>query len=184
MLKSQNKKFIIKDTEKYGMGIFASENIKSGDVIHVLNGEMISFEEAIRRIRIGEEQQTDSLQIDLELDMDLDELSRTFNHSCNPNAGLRKTSELFAIRDIKKGEEITYDYSSTIGPNIEESLWKMKCECRSKNCRNILGNVLSIPKPQLDLYKKAGALQAYIKKELNLIELAGGRLPKYNKIII
>jgi len=183
MTKKQ-KKFIIKDTFKHGRGVFANQNIKKGEIIHILSGEVISFDECIERIKAGKENQDDSLQVDLEMDMDLDELSRTFNHSCDPNAGVRKVSELFAIRNIKKGEEITYDYSATIGPNIPDSLWGMKCLCKSKKCRKTIRNVLSIPKKQLDEYKKIGSLQDYMKKELNLIELAGGKLPKYNKIII
>lgn len=176
--------FIVKDTGKYGKGVFAIEDIKKGEKIHILSGEVISFDESIRRIKLGNESQTDSLQIGIETDIDLDEISRTFNHSCDPNAGLRKTSELFAIKDIKKGDEITYDYSATVGPNIPSSLWEMKCHCGSKICRKIIGNVLSIPKDQLNKYKELDSLQEYIKKELNIIELAGGKLPKYNKIII
>lgn len=184
MTKATKTKLIIKDTGKYGLGVFAGKNIKKGEIIYTLSGEIISFDECIERIHKGNEAQTDSLQVDLETDMDLDEFSRTFNHSCDPNAGLRKISELFALRDIKKGEEITYDYSASIGPNIPKSLWTMKCMCGSSKCRKILSNVLSIPKEQLNYYKKEGALQDYILKELNLIELAGGKLPKYKKIVI
>lgn len=174
----------VRDTEKYGKGVYALRNIKSGEVIHVLSGEIISFEECIKRIRGGKEAQTDSLQIDLEMDMDLDELSRTFNHSCNPNAAIRKISELVAIRNIKKGEEITYDYSATIGPNVPREIWEMKCLCGSDNCRKIIGNIMSIPMKQLREYKRVGLLQDYIIKELDIILLNNGKLPKYNKILI
>jgi uncharacterized protein len=39
-----------------------------------------------------------------------------------------------AIRDIKKGEEITYDYATSETLNN----WKMECKCGSKNCRKII----------------------------------------------
>jgi len=94
---------IIKDTGKFGLGIFAGEDIKKGRVIKILSGEVISFEECERRIESGDEARTDTLQIGLALDMDLDDVSRTFNHSCSPNAGLRKTSELFALKNIRGG---------------------------------------------------------------------------------
>ncbi|MDD4286876.1 MAG: SET domain-containing protein-lysine N-methyltransferase [Candidatus Peribacteraceae bacterium] len=172
----------IKDTGKYGMGVYANENIKKGTVIRVLDGEIISFNECIKRIKAGEEEQTDSLQVGLESDMDLDGLSRTFNHSCDPSAGLRKTSELIALRNIKIGEEITYDYSATVGPNIPQSLWEMECMCGSKKCRRTLGNILSVPKKQLEKYMRCGALQDYIKAELKIIQQLNGKLPKYRKI--
>jgi len=180
-------KFIIKDTGKYGLGVYAGEAIRNGQIIKILSGEIISFDECIKRIKQGMEEQTDSLQVGLEMDMDLDETSRTFNHNCNPNAGLRNISELFAIRNIKKGEEITYDYSATIGPNIDSSLWNMKCECGSYNCRKILGNVLTIPEKTLKRYNKLGAMQDYIKKELKKIKRRKDGsfiLPIYKKIVI
>lgn len=164
------------------MGVFAAENIKKGTVIHVFSGEILTFDECVERIKSGEEDQADSLQIGLELDMDLDELSRTFNHSCDPNAGLRKISELVAIRDVKTGEEITYDYSATIGPNIPRSLWEMKCNCGSKKCRGTISNILSIPKAQVQKYKLADGLQEYIKRELEIIKLNNGVLPRYKRV--
>lgn len=184
MTSNSNIRLIIKDTSKYGNGVFADQDIEEGEVIYILSGEIITFEESIKRIREGKEAQTDSLQVGLEMDMDLDEFSRSFNHSCDPNAGIRKVSELFALRDIRKGEEITQDYSATIGPNIPDSLWSMKCVCGSSNCRNVLKNIFSIPKEQLDFYRKIGALQYYMIDELNSIELNGGKLPKYKEIII
>ena len=175
---------VIKDTDKYGLGIFAGEDIKKGTTITVFKGETISFDECIKRIRSGKEKQTDSLQVDLELDMDLDEISRTYNHSCNPNAGFKGQIFLVAMRDIKKDEEITFDYSATIGPNIPVSLWQMECKCDDGICRKVLGNVLTIPEAQLQKYREAGTLQKYILKELDRIEKSGGILPDYKKIDI
>lgn len=171
--------FEVKETGKYGNGVFALRDIKKGETVWVLSGEVIGFEECIERVRSGKENQADSLQVDIETDMDLDELSRTFNHSCIPTCGLRNTSELVALRDINSGEEITYDYSATIGPNIPMSLWHMECQCGSEKCRKIIGNVLTIPSEQLQKYRDADALQDYIIKELDIIESNGGRLPNY-----
>lgn len=179
-----NDDFVIKDTGKYGSGVYANREFKKGETVYVLSGEIVTFEESIRRIHEGLEKQTDSLQVDLEKDMDLDDFSRIFNHSCDPNTGIRGISELFALRDIKIGDQITYDYSVTIGPNIPDSLWSMDCHCGSKNCRKVLHNIMSIPKEQLDFYKQEGAIQDYNLKELSIIDSMNGELPKYNPIII
>ena len=177
-------RLVPKDTGKYGIGVFAAEDIKKGTIITTLRGEVIGFEDCLERIRAGEEKQTDSLQVGLERDMDLDEFSRTFNHSCHPNAGLRKTSELIAICNIKRGSEITYDYSATVGPNIPKRLWTMRCRCGSENCRKYIGNVLTIPKQQINKYRKAGALQDWIRVELDAIARNGGQLPRYRAWVI
>lgn len=157
---------MIIDTIKYGKGIAAKKKIRKGEIIWKLNGERISLKECTKRIKNGEESVTDPLQIGKYVFLDLDEFSRTFNHSCQPNAGLRKRSELFSLKDIEIGEEITYDYSTTVGPNISSEVWTMACNCGSKKCRKIIGNILTIPKHILDEYKKNGALQDYIKNIL------------------
>jgi len=179
---SPQTNIVLERLSRNHLRVLADENIKKGSIIRKFDGEVISFEECIRRIKLGQEKQTDSLQIELELDMDLDEISRAFRHSCAPNSGLCKSSQLIAIRDISKGEEITYDYSSTVGPNIPSSLWEMRCNCGSNKCRKILKNVLSIPREQLSKYNKAGALQDYIQRELKIINELGGKLPKYKRI--
>ncbi len=50
--------------------------------------------------------------------------------ACTKNNGMG----IFASQDIKKGEEITFDYSSTEA----DPYWKMKCKCGSFNCRKII----------------------------------------------
>ena len=180
-------KLFIKDTKKYGVGVFAGESIKKGQLIKVLSGEIISLEECIKRVKMGEETMDDPLQIGLRLYIDLDYPSRAFNHSCNPNAGLRNDSELFALRDIRGGEEIAYNYSTTVGPNITSSIWTMKCKCGSKDCRKLLGNILTIPEKTLQQYKKSGALQEWIQWELEEIERGGDgglRMAKYEGITL
>jgi uncharacterized protein len=170
---SVNPKLAIKNTDKYGKGVFAGEDIKKGRAIRFFDGEIISRKECIERVAKGKLGNDDSLPIGGGSYVVLDPISFTFNHSCNPNSGFRKRSELFALRDIKKGEEIAYDYSSTVGSDTPPELWTMKCECGSKNCRKKLSYVLSIPQKQLEKYQKLGALQDHIITELkNLKKVA------------
>jgi len=170
-----SKKLVVKSTGKYGKGIFAGEDIRKGEVIYVLSGERMNLAEMISRVNSKKEYIDDPLQIGKRTYIDLDTFSHTFNHNCDPNAGIRKNSELFALRDIKKGEEITYDYSATIAP----TKWHMKCKCGSHKCRKILSDVRSIPKGQLEKYKKLGALQKYMKPLLKEVEAGHYTIPKY-----
>ncbi len=174
------KKFTIKDTKKYGKGVFATKEIKKGEVIYVLNGKKFDVNEFIKKVFSGKEYIDDPFQIGLRTYFDLNELSRTFNHSCNPTGGIRKNSELFALRDIHPGDQITYDYSLTIAP----TKWKMRCECGEKNCRKILGDVLSVPKKRREEYRKAGALQRYMKKILKLADAGKYTMPPYEKKLL
>lgn len=57
-----------------------------------------------------------------------------FNHSCNGNLGFNEKGDFIAIRNIRKGEELSYDY----GLVESNPSFKMPCECKDKNCRNII----------------------------------------------
>ncbi|KAL8467061.1 hypothetical protein ACS0TY_035953 [Phlomoides rotata] len=69
-------------------------------------------------------------------------LGRYINHSCDPNCRTEKWMVngevcvgLFAIRDIKKGEELTFDYNYV---RVFGAAAK-KCVCGSPNCRGYIG---------------------------------------------
>jgi hypothetical protein len=142
-----------------------------------LDGKKITLNELVETVLSGKEAMNDPLQIGRKTYIDLNEFSRTFNHSCNPNAGVRKSGELFALRVIKANEQITYDYSSTISP----TQWDMKCKCGSKNCRKIIHDIRSIPQEQLKIYKTHGAIQKYLKPLLKSIESGSYKIPPYEK---
>ncbi|XP_010930691.2 uncharacterized protein [Elaeis guineensis] len=69
-------------------------------------------------------------------------LGRFINHSCNPNCRTEKWMVngevcigLFAIRDIKKGEEVTFDYNYV---RVFGAAAK-KCVCGAPECRGYIG---------------------------------------------
>jgi hypothetical protein len=70
------------------------------------------------------------------------------NHSCNPNC-FSKRKFIYALKNIKPNEEITIDYSTT---NIDKR-WKMKCHCKSSNCRKIIRSVQYLSKRLFNKYK-------------------------------
>ena len=59
------------------------------------------------------------------------EPERYANHSCDPNTKVEDNADV-AIKDIKKGEEITSDYSVA---NIQKHF---ACNCGSKKCRGYI----------------------------------------------
>ena len=54
-----------------------------------------------------------------------------FNHSCNPNAGIKGHLLMVALRDIAAGEEVTYDYCMTDA----DFDYSFSCSCGSSHCR-------------------------------------------------
>ena len=77
-----------------------------------------------------------------------DARSRVVNHSCSPNAGLRSNRILVALRNIGCGEEICYDYSTT----MSEGRWTMQCRCGHLNCRSTVGDFHDLPTPRQQHY--------------------------------
>ena len=62
-------------------------------------------------------------------------ISRYVNHSCNPNLIYVVKNErvfLYAKSNIKKDEELTFDYS------FDRDEKKELCCCKSKNCRGFI----------------------------------------------
>ena len=60
--------------------------------------------------------------------------ARLINHSCDPNCEVLDESKskiwITAMRDIKKNEELSYDYGFSFDSDYKDHI----CKCRSKNC--------------------------------------------------
>jgi len=150
-------KFVLKKNKK-GLGIYAARPFRKGAVIHVLTGrastpKSIYYHEADFKRGI-----IDPMQVGSSSYLKLDSFSVLFNHSCDPTAGVRGRSTLFALRDIRKGQEITFDYSTT----IDESFW---CQCGSKKCRGVIYDFFALPPRQQFHYYRAGALPSFLEKK-------------------
>ena len=157
----------IKSSAISGLGTFATQKIAFGEYITTLSGEHVHSDPDITKVcKKFKVSGDDPLQIDDALFLILNHQSKTINHACNPNAGLRNKSDLYAIREINIGEEITYDYSTTSGTNDK---WTMQCECHSETCRKTIGNVLTIPDAILTKYICLNALPLFIRKQLKKI---------------
>ena len=157
------------DNSKFGKGCFAIKPIKKGESICFFGGEETTWEESERRYLEGKDRLDDPFQISETKYIELYKPYIYFNHSCNPNSGFRGKNKLIAIRNIKPGEEITYDYSTVVWDDRwvkNHGAWTMKCECEEKSCRKMIGDFLTIPKSQRMEYVKLGVIPNFILKKL------------------
>lgn len=116
----------------HGHGAFAASPIPARRKIGEIGGELISIREARRAARLGGELYVIDISDRIALDCRHGNLLSNINHSCEPNAYMRIAHgrvEVYALRRIAKGEEITIDYSLAPDPG------GMKCRCTSPNCR-------------------------------------------------
>lgn len=93
--------------------------------------------------------------------------ARFINHSCDPNCETQKWTVngdtrvgIFSKKDIKAGEELTFNYKFETVGNAKE---KKACLCGAKNCSGWIGEK---PKDQSQLAKNANGLFMLNKKKL------------------
>ena len=149
-------KLVIKKARN-GRGIFLETSVKKGTIITVFNYPILKGgKDGKPFINLGT-----WLQVGPNNWMKPLRFLRFLNHSCSPNCGLKiigKKAKLVAIRDIKAGEELTFDYSTT----MYRDTWSMKCNCGSSRCRYIISNFDSLPKRVQNEYKRLGIVPKYV----------------------
>lgn len=145
---------------KIGKGTFAKEPIKEGEQILVFTGPIITYDEAVAK----GDHMDDPVMIGINKYVDVNGPELFVNHSCEPNAGLIKDTTLVAIRNIRQGEEITFDYSTA----MEENHWTMKCRCESNRCRKVIGNFSDLPNALKQKYLDLGIVQKFITDQVRI----------------
>jgi len=120
-----------------GRGLFAKKDIKKGEIIFIKSGHIVEgYKEMIKlEKKLGEYdlQITDEFYLCPKTKEEVKDTAIFINHSCDPNVGPDGQITFVAIRDIKAGEELYYDYAMTTDRN-----YRLKCSCGSKNCRKII----------------------------------------------
>ncbi len=119
-----------------GKGAYALQRIPARKKIGDLGGVIITMKEAMRLIKNLKVINLVELDNNLALNASANPNDMRFiNHSCGPNTYLRVMKdrvEFYALRDIKKGEELSCDYGET---HHEGTL---PCKCGAKNCRGFI----------------------------------------------
>lgn len=138
----KQKKYIMKGNAIAGYGIYATQNISSGEIIFKL-------EESAQRIvtrkyveRNWNEKEKEIFRkyaypLSKEVFVLWDDNPANWapqNHSCDPNTEYEGLN-VVASRNISKGEELTLNYASFLDENMEP----FECQCGAYNCRWITG---------------------------------------------
>ncbi len=160
--------FSVNGSSIAGVGVFASQPIPEGQHICFMTGQSCTVEEIIARIQAATEVISDPLQVDEAELIDLDEVCRSFNHSCNPNAYIRGRNEMVALREICVNEEITYDYSRTMLYNAATfeaaglEMWTCACTCGAPHCRGVIDEFRKLPEAERKEYLAKKQVQDFI----------------------
>ncbi len=117
-------------------GLFANKDIKKDTIIIHYIGKIITKKQTEEDSKFDNGKAIYLFNINNKYDLDGDftyNTARLINHSCNPNCQVEsKGLKLWisSIRDIKKNEELSYDYGFSFDENYKE----FPCKCGSNNC--------------------------------------------------
>jgi hypothetical protein len=145
---------------KGGRGLFARERVRAGETLLVWGGDVVTGE---MLNRMSDEKHRLAVQIeeDLYLVTPHEGPADWVNHSCDPNAGLVGQIVLVALRDIRAGEEICFDYATSDGSPYDE----FECGCGSRKCRHhVTGDDWQLPELQV---RYAGHFSPYIQRRID-----------------
>ena len=142
--------YVLRRSPIQGRGAFATRTIKKGERIVEYKGERIDNKEADRRYPIprdGDHHHTFLFELDDDTCVDAavkGNSARFINHSCDPNCEPNiEDGRIYidALRDIRKGEELLYDYHYILDePHSPANKRLYPCACGAPNCRGtILG---------------------------------------------
>jgi uncharacterized protein len=131
----------------HGRGVFAAAAIRKGERIIEYKGRRVKWSTASRAHRDVEGRPTHTFLFELDEEWVIDATSggnkaRWINHSCSPNCrAVQEDDRIFieAIRHIRTGEELGYDYNIRIGERLtptEKKRWP--CFCGARTCRGTL----------------------------------------------
>ena len=123
----------------HGYGVVATGGFAAGDVLAEIDGVLWNSADEDR-------DDTYSLWMGGDWLLDMVDQTRFINHSCEPNAEIEGEivdggfwARVVALRPIRAGEEITYDYG--FEADIAEP-----CHCGAPSCRGFIVDAEELPK--------------------------------------
>lgn len=164
----KNELVVVKNSAIHNKGVYAARDISQGMKIIEYVGEKVTKEEGTRRGDLQTELAKKDpsigevyiMELDDEYDIDgniPNNPAKFINHTCDPNC--RDTVEdgrvwIVATRDIKKGEELGYNYRFGL-----DDFQNYPCRCGSARCFGYILDSEDWPAAQKILEQQRGVAQ-------------------------
>ena len=143
MRKTTSPYISVKKSKIHNKGVFAKKDVPEGTRVIEYVGEKITKRESDNRYddslaKHKKNQKNGAVYVfELNKRYDIDgnvswNTAKNINHSCDPNCEvdiIRGKIWIIALRDIKKGEELSYNYGYAYDGDDEH-----KCLCRTASC--------------------------------------------------
>jgi uncharacterized protein len=146
--RATKRPFEVRRSKIQGRGVFATRKIPKGTEIIEYKGEIISDKEADRRYPWNDEERHHTFLFQLDDGSIIDagprgNAAKYINHSCDPNCEAVEDEDgrvfIYALRDIRKGEELSYDYHFILEePHNAANKKLYPCYCGTAKCRGTI----------------------------------------------
>ena len=143
----KQRRIVVRNSPIHGRGVFALRKIPKGTRIIEYKGRLITDKEADRRYSRAHEHSPHTMLFSVDGGWVIDATrhgnsARWINHSCAPNCEIEEESQrvfIEARREIRPGEELTYDYNLQIGDKHPKAAKREHaCFCGSRSCRGTM----------------------------------------------
>ena len=144
---ASGRRIQVRKSGVHGKGVFALQPIAAGERIIEYKGEVITWPEALRRHPHDPKDPNHTFYFHVDEKHVIDakvggNAARWINHACAPNCQADETEGrvfIKALRALKPGEELFYDYGLIIDERYTPKLEReYACRCGAKTCRGTM----------------------------------------------
>ncbi len=144
---AKGRRIQVRRSGVHGKGVFALAKLKKGEQIIEYKGEVIDWPEALRRHPHDPSDPNHTFYFHIDDGNVIDakvggNAARWINHACKPNCEADEVEGrvfIKALRKIRPGEELFYDYGLIIDEPYTRKLKKQfECRCGAKKCRGTM----------------------------------------------
>jgi SET domain-containing protein len=124
---------ILKKSGIEGLGLFAKQNILAGTIVWTPRDSQVSFNTMDEFEIFNKKNGGDLLKYVYGLNQKIfycTDISKHWNHSCNPNTHTLDGNMELLIQDVKKGDELTCHYG--FFDDVDDNL--ITCNCNTFGC--------------------------------------------------
>lgn len=139
--------YFVRKSGIHGRGVFAATRIRKGSRIIEYKGQRVTHEEVDRRYSDCPDTDNHTFLFELDDRWVIDasvrgNAARWINHGCSPNCEtVEEDGRIYveATRDIRPGEELTYDYNITLEERHTPRMKRIwACMCGARRCRGTM----------------------------------------------
>ncbi len=144
---SGGRRLQVRRSSVHGRGVFALRPLSEGERLIEYKGEVIEWDEAMRRHPHDPSDPNHTFYFHLDDGRVIDgayqgNSARWINHACDPNCEAQEDAGrifIYALRDIAPGEELFFDYRLVLDERYTPKVKKQyACHCGASNCRGTM----------------------------------------------